>query len=168
MKMNRETTGKNTFLRAGAAVLLLCCLLFGLAGAEVRLTEETDVLLPDGVHRLTLPGGMVSLTPDADEPDLKGIFLREPDLEMLVFAYAAHGATAESLAQALAAAGRDAQVRDIHGERFLVYRDRDEADGTPCVGYGYMYGDWLIEISFFYSTQEAADLTKTIMESFHQ
>ena len=47
-------------------------------------------------------------------------------------------------------------------------RTLDEADGAPCVGYSYLYKDWMIEISFFYSTQEAADLTKTIMESFRQ
>ena len=152
---------KRSIRNRGIIGILLClCLMGGTAGA--------DAMLPDGLHRLTLPAGMVSQTPDADETNLKGIFLREPDLEMLVFAYPANGATVETLAESLAEAGREAQVRQISGELFLVYQDRDEADGAPCVGYSYLYKDWMIEISFFYSTQEAADLTKTIMESFRQ
>ena len=160
---------KRSIRNRGIIGILLClCLLGGTAGADVMLTRDTDAMLPDGLHRLTLPAGMVSQTPDADETNLKGIFLREPDLEMLVFAYPANGATVETLAESLAEAGREAQVRQISGELFLVYQDRDEADGAPCVGYSYLYKDWMIEISFFYSTQEAADLTKTIMESFRQ
>ena len=155
-------------LRRMMAVWLLSCLLNGMALADVILTRDTDAMLPDGQHLLTLPAGMISQTPDGDETNLKGVFLREPDLEMLVFAYRANGATVEGLAEALKEAGREAQVREIDGQMFLVYQDRDEADGTPCVGYSYLYKDWMIEISFFYSSQEAADLTKTIMESFRE
>ncbi len=137
------------------------------AHADTMLTADTEAMLPDGVHCLTMPAGMVWQVPGAEETDLKGVFLREPDLEMLVFAYDAQGSTIQGLAEALIASGREAQVRTINGEEFLVYQDRDEADGTPCVGYGYLYDGWLIEISFFYASQEAADMTKTIMESFH-
>ncbi len=148
-------------------LLLLTTLLCGTALADTVLKRDTEAMLPDGVHLLTLPAGMVSQLPASDETDLKGIFLREPDLEMLVYAYPAKGATPQSLAEALVEAGRTAEVREIAGESFLVYQDRDEEDGTPCVGYSYLYRDWIIEISFFYASQEAADLTTAIMESFH-
>ncbi len=148
--------------------ILLLCLLSAGAAADTVLKRDTDAMLPDGLHLLTLPAGMVSRTPGADETNLKGVFLREPDLEMLVFAYPANGATVQGLAESLAETGRDAQVREIAGESFLVYQDQDETDGALCVGYSYLYQDWLIEISFFYGSQEAADLTKTIMESFRE
>ena len=147
--------------------VLLCVLMAaGSAAADILLMKDTKAILPDGVHSLTLPAGMLSQTPEAGEADLKGVFLRDPDLEMLVFAYDAQGATVDGLAEALVSAGRTAEVREIAGERFLVYQDRDEADGAPCVGYTYLYQGWFIEISFFYGSQEAANLTYTIMESF--
>ena len=92
--------------------------------------------------------------------------IRKPDLEMLVFAYNAGGTSLETLAEALTEAGRDAQIREINSERFLVYQDRDDADGAACVGYSYLYQGWMIEITFFYGSQAAADMTAVIMESF--
>lgn len=143
-------------------------LITGLAlGGEV-LNRETDAVLPDGVHSVRIPAGMLFQEPAPEEKDLKGVFLREPDLEILVFAYDARGATVESLARALADAGRDAQIREISGEPFLVYQDQDETDGARCVGYSYLYNGWITEITFFCGSQEAADLSVSIMESFHK
>ena len=149
-------------------ILMILLLLAGSARGDILLKDDMEAMLPDGVHLITLPAGMISQTPDPEESDLKGIFIRKPDLEMLVFAYEADGASVESLAEALTEAGREAQVREINGERFLVYQDRDDADGAACVGYSYLYQGWMIEISFFYGSQEAADLTAKIMESFHK
>ncbi len=132
------------------------------------LKEETEAVLPDGVHSIRIPAGTEYQEPESDEKDLKGAFLREPDLEILVFAYDARGTTVESLAQALTDAGRDAQIREISGETFLVYQERDESDGAGCVGYSYLYNGWMTEIAFFYGSQEAADMTVSIMESFHE
>ena len=47
----------------------------------------------------------------------------------------------------------------------IPHRVTDETDGTPCIGYVFEDGDRIIEIFFWYATQEAADTTKTIMES---
>ncbi len=156
---------KRTIVMLTALIMMLT--VAGTALGDIRLEKDTEAMLPDGEHLITLPAGMLSQTPDPEETALKGIFQREPDLEMLVFAYLREGKTVDDMAQDLAAAGRDAQVREIGGERFLVSQDQDEADGAYYVGYSYIYGDWVIEIAFFYSSQEAADLTKTIMESFH-
>ena len=150
-----------------AIVAMILFFLCGSASCEVELMTETEAMMPDGLHCVTIPAGMIFQMPDPKEKDLKGIFLRKPDLEMLVFAYDAQGKTVEDLTAALSEAGRTVEIREIAGERFLVYRDIDHADGTPCIGYAYLYEGWMIETSFFCGSQEAADLSTKIMESFH-
>lgn len=134
---------------------------------DVVLTADTAAMMPDGTHCVTLPAGMIFQMPSPEEKDLKGVFLRAPDLEMLVFAYDAQGKTVEELTQSLINAGRNAEIREVAGEQFLVYRETDDADGASCIGYGYLHDGWMIETAFFYGSQEAADLSTRIMESFH-
>jgi len=157
-------SGKNR--KTGAALLLaLICgmsLWGGLAGAE-----NTTVMLPDGRHSIQIPAEMEYQAPAEEESDLRGIFLMPPELEMLVFAYEQPGLTIQELAETLTNAGRIAETRDIGGKEFLVFQDTDEADGTSCVGHGYLEGNQMVEVTFFYATQAAMDLTRTIMESFH-
>ena len=127
-----------------------------------------EIQLPDGQGVLTLPEGMISTPVSPEETDLWADYLRKPDLEMLIFCYDAQGAEPRTMAEALRNAGRTAETREIDGVEFLVFQDRDEADGAPCVGYAYVSGDALIEITFFYGSQEAMDRTYEIMESFHR
>ena len=155
---------RKSSLAIAVMILLLLC---GSASCEVELMTETEAMMPDGLHCVTIPAGMIFQTPDSEETDLKGIFLRKPDLEMLVFAYNANGKTVEDLAESLAKAGRNVEIRELAGEHFLVYQDIDHADETPCIGYAYLYEGWMIETSFFCGSQEAADLSTKIMESFH-
>ena len=155
---------RNSFLAIAAMILFLLC---GSASGEAELMSDTEAMMPDGLHFVTIPAGMIFQMPDPEETNLKGIFMRKPDLEMLVFAYDAQGKTVEDLTAALSEAGRTVEIREIAGERFLVYRDIDHADGTPCIGYAYLYEGWMIETSFFCGSQEAADLSTKIMESFH-
>lgn len=143
------------------AALLMAALVLTGAAAEGR-----EILLPDGVRRLTVPSEMSWQEPAADEVDLKGILLMPPELEMLIFAYDAGGLTVRETAEVLAEAGRQAEVREIAGTEFLVYQDTDEADGASCVGYSYIENGMMVEVSFFYASQAAMDLTRTIMESF--
>ncbi|MBQ9210071.1 MAG: hypothetical protein IJ153_00080 [Clostridia bacterium] len=142
-------------------LIIALSMVVGMGGASAQ-----DVLMPDGAHILSLPEEMVFQEPASDESDLRGIFLMPPELEMLVFAYDLPGVSSQTLAEALMAAGREAQVREIGGTEFLVFQDVDEADGAPCVGYSYLTGEQMIEITFFYSSQAAMDLTQSIMESF--
>ncbi len=146
---------------AGILAGLLAALTLASAAAEGR-----EILLPDGAHRLTVPAEMEWQEPAGDETDLKGILLMPPELEMLIYAYDAQGLTVQGAAEALADAGRTAEVREIAGTEFLVFQDRDEADEAPCVGYSYISGEMMVEISFFYASQAAMDLTRDIMESF--
>ena len=132
------------------------------------LAEEQEYLLPDERHYLRVPVEMEWQQPYQDETSLKGIWLMPPDLEMLVFAYDAEGRTVQELAEALVDAGKTAEVREIAGQDFLVFQDLDEEDGALCVGYSYVNDRMMVEISFFYASQAAMDLTQVIMESFHQ
>ena len=152
--------------RVFQTVLLLTAVVFAFC-MGTGTAEGTEIQLPDKVHFLKIPENALFQAPDPDETDLKGIYLLPPDLEMEIFAYEMQEVTVWSLAEALTNAGQDAQVREIAGMEFLVFRDMDEADGANCIGYGYIQDGQMIEISFFYATQDAMDLTKIIMESFH-
>ena len=151
------------FLRT-VLCLALAAALLGAAAAE----EGQEVLLPDGIHRITVPAEMTRQAPAPDEQDLKDIWLMPPDLELLIFEYELPGTTTQALAEALAETGRDAEVREISGTEFLVCRDTDEADGAKWIGYSWLTGDRVTEISFFCGSQAAADLTRIIMESFRE
>lgn len=126
-----------------------------------------DERLPDRVHYIKLPDGMLYQAPSGEEKDLKGIWLMEPKMEIEIFSYDAPGAELQSLAEQLTAAGRTAEIREIGGMNFLVFQDRDEADGALCIGYAYLWEGRMIEISFFCATQDAMELSKAVMESFH-
>ena len=76
--------------------------------------------------------------------------------------------TLQQRAEAQAAKGSDVEMRTVNGIEMLVYRVTDEADGAPCIGYAFMDGTQTIEIFFWYATQEAADLTRRIMETIRE
>ena len=154
--------------RKSVSCIVLAALLAGLLLSGGCLAENQQVTLPDGKHSVIIPEEMIWQEPAPSEKDLKGIFLLPPDLEMHVYFYEAGNATVRTLAEALAEAEREAEVREIAGTEFLVFQDQDEADGTRCVGYAYISEDRMTEISFFYATQAAADLTASIMESFQE
>ena len=50
----------------------------------------------------------------------------------------------------------------------LVYRLTDRADGAQCIGYVFQDRMQIVEIFFWYATQEAADETKVIMETIRE
>ncbi len=149
------------------ALLLAGLLLLGWGPAAAQTTGR-EILLPDGQSVLTLPEDMVSTPVSPEESDLWADYQRKPDLEMLIFTYRAGNSDPRKMAETLVEAGRTAEVREIGGVEFLVFQDRDEADGALCVGYAFVSGETLIEITFFYGSQEAMDRTYEIMESFHQ
>ena len=73
--------------------------------------------------------------------------------------------TLRESAEKLAANGMEAELREVNGVEMLVYRLTDDTDGTPCIGYVFMDGTQMVEVFFWYATQEAADQSKTIMET---
>ncbi len=94
------------------------------------------------------------------------------DLEMDYLSYrreeagqAGRGMTLLETAKKQREAGSDVEIRKVNGIEMLVYRLMDEADGAPCIGYVFEDGDMLVEIIFWYATQEAADETVKIISS---
>ena len=98
--------------------------------------------------------------------------------EMLEIDYTAYPKTAligpgaaESLrevAEASAAKGKEVELRLINGIEMLCFRTMDESDKAPCIGYVFVADEWIVEIDFWYATQEAADLTTSIIASVHE
>ena len=71
------------------------------------------------------------------------------------------------VAEASAAKGNEVELRKINGIEMLCFRTIDESDKAPCVGYVFVDGDWIVELDFWYSTEEAAKLTTQIISSIH-
>lgn len=147
------------------AVSLLICIvfLFGCAAAE------QTVAIPESRYVIDVPDGMVYSAPE--EYDLGVHAYISETLEMdyrcdpreeTVFGQAE---TLQKTAETLAESGADVEMREVNGIEMLVYRVTDEADGAPCIGYVFEDGGRIVEIFFWYATQEAADQTKTIMET---
>ena len=61
--------------------------------------------------------------------------------------------------------GNEIEIRDVNGIEMVCFRVTDREDGAPCIGYVFEDGDWMIEIDFWYATQEAADRTTEIISS---
>ena len=151
-------------MKKGFSLLVLLILLFGCAAAE------QTVFLPQSRYALTLPDGMVYSAPEPEDFGVRAFV--SAALEMDYRSYPREEAAAFGLmptmresAEALAALGAEAELREVNGIEMLVYRVTDDADGAPCIGYVFEDGDRIVEIFFWYATQEAADLTKQIMES---
>ena len=144
-------------------VSLLICLafLFGCAAAE------QSVLLPGNRYVIDIPENMEYSEPEEGDYGVEA-YVSET-LEMDYRSYPAAGSglmpTLRESAERLAENGVDAELYEVNGIEMLVYRVTDSADGTPCIGYVMMDGTQVVEVFFWYATQEAADLTKQIMES---
>ena len=142
-------------------VILLCCLICSVAQADQA------VQLPESTWRLLVPDGMV-YDPPMEGEDCAFAYVSET-LEMDVFRYPAGEMTLLDLAQQLVSIGQEAELRSVNGIEMLCYRTVDESlDQAPCIGYAMRDGDGMIEICFWYSTQEAGDLTEQIMYTLSQ
>ena len=72
--------------------------------------------------------------------------------------------TLRETAENLAASGEEAELRDVNGVQMLIFRMTDDADGA----YVFEDGEWIIEINFWYATQEAAEETEKIISSIRK
>ena len=131
---------------------------------------EQEVVLPGGRYAVDLPDWMEYSDAVDGEAGIEAYVSK--DLEMDYFIYSREDAaergltgTLREIAKALKEEGMDAQVRKLNGIEMLVYHMVDEEDETPCIGYLFEDGEWLIEIDFWYATDEAAEQTKEIMDT---
>ena len=147
--------------------LTVCAvLLAGCAAAET-------VTLPNSRYVIDVPDSMV-YSPAVDTDYGMEAYYSET-LEMDYASYPVSQATELGMPETLreaaedrAAQGLDVELRKINGIETLCYRVKDETDGAPCIGYVFIDGEWMVEIDFWYATQEAADMTKAIMETIRE
>ena len=133
---------------------------------------EQEVQLQESRFRLTLPDWMTYEAPMDKDLGVHAYTsnILEMDYSVYPKAEAVRQGMPETLldtAKSWVNQGRDAELRRVNGIEMLCFRVIDEADGTPCIAYVFEDTGWLIEISFWYATQEAADLTAEIMTSIH-
>ena len=144
---------------------LICFLvLFGWAAAE------QSVVLPGGRYVISVPEEMEYSEPVDGDAGVEAYVSAE--LEMDLISYTKEdalrlgmGLTLRETAELQREQGADTEIREINGIETLCFRTVDEADGAPCIGYVFEDGELMIEIDFWYSSQQAGDMTKTIMES---
>ncbi len=144
---------------------LLCVLLALVLLAAGAAAAEKKQKLPDGSHTIILPEDMQMLQVTRSDTNLWRLFVGD-NLELEIFLYKGNGMTLEENALALTEAGKEAELRQIGDTVMLCYRDRDEADGAPCIGYVYVDGDRFIELTFWYGSEEAGQTALAVMESF--
>ena len=154
-------------VRSVFALLICVGLLFSCAQAD------RSVALPNSRYMIEIPDWMRYSEPE-DEYNGVEAYLSE----MLEIDYTSYPkvtmigpGTAGSLrevAENSAAKGKEVELRTVNGIEMLCFRTMDESDKAPCIGYVFVDGEWIVEIDFWYATEEAANLTKTIISSIHE
>ena len=148
----------------------LFCLLILLALIPVCAAAEHEVVLPGGRYAVDVPEWMTYSAPEAGDNGVEAYVSDALEMDWLTYPKtdAARRGMKETLretAEDRAAQGADIELREVNGIEMLCFRITDDADGAPCIAYVFEDGDMLIEIDFWYATQEAADQTKIIMET---
>ena len=148
--------------------LLICmALLFSFAAAE------KTVVLPGNRYVIDVPDRMEYSEPEEEDNGVQAYISDTLEMDYLTYTHEEAAAlgfsdTMQETAEKLAAVGVEGEVLEVNGIEMLVYRLSDEADGAPGIGYAFADGDRIIEVIFWYATQEAADLTKQIMETIRE
>lgn len=132
------------------------------------------VQLPGSPWVISLPGEMKYSGPrDGDGTCvfaywLPGEAAGSVRMEIDFFIYASEGMNLAAAAEAMATAGMDVELRDVNGIEMICGVSADPADGAPCVSYGMLSGENIVEVVFWCADQEAADLSKVIMETIRR
>ena len=142
-------------------------ILFGCAAAE------REVVLPGGRYVIDVPDRMEYSAPEEGDGGVEAYVSDTLEMDYLSYPKAEEirkgmPETLRETAEEQAKKGLDTELREVNGIEMLCFRLTDEADGAPCIGYVFEDGERLIEIDFWYATAEAAELTKTIMETIRE
>ena len=148
--------------------LLICVILL----CGTALAEQT-VFLPNSRYTLDLPDGMKYSMPEPEDNGMAAYTFAALEMDYVSYpnADAVRQGMSETLretAESVAASGEEAELREVNGVLMLIFRMTDEADGASGIGYVFEDGDWIIEINFWYATQEAADETERIISSIKE
>ena len=151
---------------------LICLSIFAMLLFSFAAAEQ-EVLLPGSRYVIDVPDWMEYSDPVDGDAGIEAYI--SADLEMDYIAYRKEdaaglgaGQTLKEIAEEQQANGADVKLRKINGIEMLCFRTMDEEDGAPCIGYVFEDGEWMIEIDFWYATQEAGDETKKIMETIRE
>ena len=151
---------------------LICVLMLFLMICSCAMAEQ-EVMLPGGHYALDVPDWMEYS--DAVDGDAGVEAYISEDLEMDFVSYLKETAlefgmpgTLKETAKEKRAEGIKVEIRKINGIEMLLFRVQDEEDDAQGIVYVFEDGELIIEINFWYSTQEAADETKTIMETIRE
>ena len=124
---------------------------------------DEAVRLPESRYAVTLPDGMVYDGPTAESGEAFACVYEEVLLEVHFFRLEA-GMT-EAVADALAKGAEEITPVSVNGVDMIAFRYPPQDDGWKAVGYILQDGEATQVILFWYGTPEAAERTKTIMES---
>ena len=154
-------------MRKRICVLVFAVLLFSFAAAE------QVVVLPGGRYAVDVPDGMEYSAPEAGDSGVEAYISDDLEMDYLSYPKAEQvrkgmPETLRETAELWAEKGVNAEIRDVNGIEALCFPVTDDADGAPCIAYVFEDGDMLIEIDFWYATEEAAMLTATIISSIHE
>ena len=146
------------------------CLLVFLALVPACAAAEQDVVLPGGRYAVSIPEWMTYSAPEAGDNGVEAFISDTLEMDYLSYPKAewirrGMKETLLETAEDLAVQGAEVELRSVNGIEMLCFRITDDADGAPCIGYVFEDGEMLIEINFWYATQEAANETKVIMET---
>ena len=147
-------------------VILAVCLIL-LCGTAMA---DQTIDLPGSRYVIDIPDDMEYESPEASENGVETYFTYDLEIDCLCYpkteaASLGMAETMKETVKALVEKGMEAELRKVNGIMMACIRMEDETDGAPGIGYIFEDGDMLIEIDFWYATQEAADKTAAIMES---
>ena len=145
-------------------VIGMTLVLMLLAAGSVSSAET--VRLPESRYAVILPDAMTYDGPTADTAEAFAYISEEMLLTVHFFRY--DMSMTDVILDLLGRGGDDIRPVSVNGVDMIAFRYPPEEDGWQAVGYILEDGNAALEILFWYGTQEAADLTKTIMESIEE
>lgn len=148
-------------------ILVCIALVFGCAAAE------QEVVLPGGRYAIDVPDRLDYSDPVDGDAGMEAYISEDLEIDFIAYEKAEAVAlgmpeTLKEAAKQQRAEGKKTEIRKVNGIEMLVFRTEDEEDGAPGIVYVIDDGEWIVEIEFWYATQEAADETKTIMETIRE
>ena len=145
--------------------LLICVMLLGSFAAA-----EQTVTLANSRYTVDVPDDMEYSAAEETESGMEAYYSDTIEMDYVSYPKSAAksigmGETLQETAEKLMEDGNEIELRDVNGIEMVCFRVTDREDGAPCIGYVFEDGDWMIEIDFWYATQEAADRTTEIISS---